>query len=65
MPLLKLDGLTTRYYTQRGWVKAAENVSFEIDTGQALGVVGESGCGKSTVALSILKILPQGGRIRK
>lgn len=65
MPILKLDGLTTRYYTQRGWVKAAENVSFEIDTGQALGVVGESGCGKSTVALSILKILPQGGRIRK
>src|SRR3990172_761513 len=47
----------------RGWVKAAEGVSFEIEKGEALGVVGESGCGKTTVALSILKILPQGARI--
>jgi len=45
-------------------VRAAENVSFDIGPGEALGVVGESGCGKTTVALSILKILPQGGRIR-
>ncbi len=45
-------------------MRAAENVSFDIGPGEALGVVGESGCGKTTVALSILKILPQGGRIR-
>ena len=64
MPLLQLDGLTTNYRTMRGWVKAAEDVSFEIEKGEALGVVGESGCGKTTVALSILKILPQGARIR-
>jgi|SRR6266446_6237421 peptide/nickel transport system ATP-binding protein len=64
MPVLQLDNLTTNYKTSRGWVKAAENVNFEIEKGQALGLVGESGCGKTTVALSILKILPQGGRIR-
>src|SRR3990170_9059496 len=65
MAILKLEGLTTHYSTLRGWVRAAESVSFEIEKGQALGVVGESGCGKTTVALSILKILPQGGRIRR
>jgi peptide/nickel transport system ATP-binding protein len=65
MSVLQLDHVTTNYRTLRGWVKAAENVSFEIGPGEALGVVGESGCGKTTVALSILKILPRGGRIRK
>ena len=65
MPLLQVQELTTQYRILRGWVKAAENVSFEIEKGEALGVVGESGCGKTTVALSILKILPQGGRVRK
>ncbi len=64
-PLLQVQGLTTQYRTLRGWVKAAENVSFDINKGEALGVVGESGCGKTTVALSILKILPQGARIRR
>jgi len=64
LSVLQLDGLTTNYRTLRGWVRAAENVSFDIGPGEALGVVGESGCGKTTVALSILKILPQGGRIR-
>ncbi len=63
-PTLQLDGLTTNYRILRGWVRAAENVSFEIDKGEALGVVGESGCGKTTVALSILKILPRGARIK-
>jgi peptide/nickel transport system ATP-binding protein len=64
MPVLEVEGLTTNYRTLRGWVKAAENVSFAVDKGEALGVVGESGCGKTTVALSILKLLPKGGRIR-
>ena len=64
MPVLQLDGVTTNYRILRGWVKAAENVSFEVEKGQALGLVGESGCGKTTIALSILKILPPGGRIK-
>ncbi|TMI34534.1 ABC transporter ATP-binding protein [Candidatus Bathyarchaeota archaeon] len=65
MPVLQVQGLTTHYRTMRGWVKAAENVSFDVAEGEALGIAGESGCGKSTVALSLLKILPQGGVIRK
>jgi len=48
----------------RGWVRAAEGVNFHVDKGEALGLAGESGCGKTTVAMSILKILPQGGMIR-
>jgi peptide/nickel transport system ATP-binding protein len=63
--VLEVRNLTTHYSTLRGWVRAAENVSFTVEKGQALGVAGESGCGKTTVALSILRILPQGGRIRK
>lgn len=63
--VLDVQNLTTHYSTLRGWVRAAENVSFQVAKGQALGLAGESGCGKTTVALSILKILPQGGRIRK
>jgi len=63
--VLEVQNLTTPYSTLRGWVRAAENVSFRVEKGQALGVAGESGCGKTTVALSILRILPQGGRIRK
>jgi peptide/nickel transport system ATP-binding protein len=65
MSVLQLDGVTTHYRTLRGWVRAAENVSFEVRKGEALGLVGESGCGKTTVALSILKILPAGAKIRK
>jgi peptide/nickel transport system ATP-binding protein len=65
MAILKLDGVTTHYSTLRGWVRAAENVSFEIGKGEAMGLVGESGCGKTTIALSILKILPPGAKIRK
>src|SRR5437660_2771389 len=64
MPILQLEDLTTNYRTVRGWVRAAENVSLELEKGKALGLVGESGSGKTTVDLSILKILPAGGRIR-
>src|SRR2546422_7111652 len=64
-PVLDVQHLTTHYSTLRGRVRAAEDVSFQVDEGKALGLAGESGCGKTTVALSLLKILPQGGRIRK
>ncbi len=64
-PILKLDAVTTNYLTLRGWVHAAENVNFEIERGEAMGLVGESGCGKTTIALSILKILPPGAKIRR
>ncbi len=63
MPLLDVQNLTTYYFTRRGAVKAAEGVSFGLEKGESLGLAGESGCGKTTIALSLLKILPQGGRI--
>ena len=63
-PILETQNLTTNYRTMRGWVRAAEGVNFHVDKGEALGLAGESGCGKTTVAMSILKILPQGGMIR-
>jgi peptide/nickel transport system ATP-binding protein len=64
MPVLEVQNLTTHYRTLRGWVRAVDNISFSVEQGEALGLAGESGCGKSTVALSLLKILPSGGKIR-
>src|SRR5437016_6097159 len=63
--VLDVQHLTTHYETLRGWVRAVEDISFSVKKGEALGIAGESGCGKTTVALSLLKILPRGGRIRK
>ena len=63
-PILEVQDLTTNYRTLSGWVRAAEGVNFQVEPGEALGLAGESGCGKTTVALSLLKILPQGGVIR-
>jgi peptide/nickel transport system ATP-binding protein len=65
LPLLDVQGLTTYYEIRRGAVRAAEDASFQVDKGQALGLAGESGCGKTTIALSLLRILPQGGKIIK
>ncbi|MEM2506840.1 MAG: ABC transporter ATP-binding protein [Nitrososphaeria archaeon] len=61
--ILQVQNLKTYYTTVRGSVKAVDNVSFEVDKGEALGLAGESGCGKTTVALSILRILPANGKI--
>lgn len=63
MTLLEVKDLKTYYNTLSGQVKAVDGVSFEVHPGKATGLVGESGCGKTTVALSIMRILPQGGRI--
>jgi len=63
MVTLDVQGLTTYYFTLSGPVKAVENVNFQIDRGEAIGLAGESGCGKTTVALSVLRILPLGGKI--
>jgi len=63
MTLLELKNLTTYYKILRGYVKAVENVSFSLEKGEKLGLAGESGCGKTTIALSILRILPPGGQI--
>lgn len=63
MELLKVKNLKMYYNTMRGDVKAVDDVSFEINTKDALGLAGESGCGKTSTALAILKLLPSNGRI--
>ena len=61
--LLELKDIKTYFYLDEGTVKSVDGVSFSIDKGKTLGVVGESGCGKSVTAQSILQIVPQPGRI--
>jgi peptide/nickel transport system ATP-binding protein/oligopeptide transport system ATP-binding protein len=60
--LLKVSGLQTYFYTDEGTVKAVDGVDFEVHQGQVLGIVGESGCGKSITSLSIMRLIagPQG-----
>ncbi|MBL3592668.1 MAG: ABC transporter ATP-binding protein [Synergistaceae bacterium] len=59
MSLLEIKGLKTCFDTDRGVVRAVDGVSFSVGPGRTLGVVGESGCGKSVTALSILRLLPR------
>jgi peptide/nickel transport system ATP-binding protein len=61
--LLEVKDLQTYFFTQRGVVSAVNGVSFDIQRGKSLGVVGESGCGKSITSLSILRLLQKPGKI--
>ena len=63
--ILDVQDLTTYFYTEEGIVKAVEGVSFKIHEGETLGLVGETGCGKSVTALSILQVVRPPGRIEK
>ncbi|MGE3863266.1 MAG: ABC transporter ATP-binding protein, partial [Burkholderiaceae bacterium] len=58
MALLEVDRLQTQFETERGLVRAVEGLSFSIEAGQTLAIVGESGCGKSVTSMSILRLLP-------
>jgi len=63
-PLLRVSNLRTSFFTSDGEVRAVDGVGFDIDDGKTVGLVGESGCGKSVTALSIMQLLPKGtGRI--
>jgi oligopeptide/dipeptide ABC transporter ATP-binding protein len=58
VPLLEVRGLKTYFYTEVGVVRAVDGVDFSIEPEKTLGIVGESGCGKSMTALSILRLIP-------
>ena len=62
-PLLTVSDLRTYFYTSAGIARAVDGVSFSIGAGETLGIVGESGCGKSVTALSLLRLIQQPGRI--
>jgi oligopeptide/dipeptide ABC transporter ATP-binding protein len=62
MALLEVDDLRTYFKTRAGEVHAVDGVSFSVERGKTLGIVGESGCGKSVTALSIMGLLPPSGR---
>jgi oligopeptide transport system ATP-binding protein len=56
--LLEIKNLSTRFYTQDGVVKAVNGISYSIEPGDTLGIVGESGCGKSVSMLSVMRLIP-------
>ena len=56
--LLKVRNLSTSFFAENGIIKAVEDVSYDLDEGETLGIVGESGCGKTVSALSIMRLIP-------
>ena len=62
-PLLEVKNLKTYFYTEDGVVRAVDGVNFEVYPGEVLGLVGESGCGKSVTSLSIMRLISRPGRI--
>jgi len=62
-PLLEVKGLKTYFYTEDGVVRAVDGVSFEVYPGEVLGLVGESGCGKSVTSLSIMRLISKPGHV--
>ena len=59
MALLEVNDLRTHFFTREGTVRAVDGISFAVEKGQTLGIVGESGCGKSVTALSIMGLIPK------
>jgi peptide/nickel transport system ATP-binding protein/oligopeptide transport system ATP-binding protein len=62
-PLLEIRDLVTVFDTVRGRIKAVDGVSLQINSGETLGIVGESGCGKTMLALSVMRLVPANGKI--
>ena len=64
-PVLQVKDLTMHYQTRQGTVKAVDGISFELARGEVLGLVGESGCGKTSIAVTLMKLLPDNALIVK
>ena len=58
-PLLNIDNLSCGFHTENGYIRVVDGVSFDVEAGKTLGIVGESGCGKTVSALAIMGLLPQ------
>src|SRR5690625_2853795 len=65
MALLEVKDLDIEYITEKGSLKAVTDISFTLKEGERLGLVGESGCGKTTLAKTLMRLLPENGRISK
>ena len=63
MGLLDVRDLSIGYHSKHGFRRAVEGVSFSLEPGRSLGFVGESGCGKTTLGMALLRLLPQNARI--
>ncbi len=64
MALVEVKNLKVHFKIQNGWVKAVDGVTFSIDSGETMGLVGESGCGKTTAAYAITQLLPPNGYVK-
>jgi oligopeptide/dipeptide ABC transporter ATP-binding protein len=62
-PLLRVEDLESHFFTSAGVVRAVDKVSFHVDAGETVAIVGESGCGKTVTALSILSLVPDPGKV--
>ncbi|ABR30428.1 peptide ABC transporter ATPase [Thermosipho melanesiensis] len=65
MALLEVKNLKMHYKTKMGYVKAVDGINFTLDSGESLGIVGESGCGKTSVSMTMLRLLPENGEFKE
>ena len=64
-PLLEVENLHVRFETSRGTVRAVEGISYTVNRGEIVAIVGESGCGKSVSSLAIMRLLAKTGRVTR
>lgn len=63
MTLISVENLCVSYRTKNGELKAVDDISFQLEEGRSLGFVGESGCGKTTLGMALMRLLPENGRV--